>query len=262
MPGSRLSATVAGRGEPLLLVHGIGSSRKVWQPLLPALAERYAVHAVDLPGFGSSPLGDVEPSVDGYADVLDGYCRRLGLIRPRVAGHSLGGAVALELGRRGSAGSVVAVAPVGFWGASGVTWCQAALRGVHALAPRVRPVLPALVRCAAGRWLAGGLFYGAPGRTPPAAVVADADAFRAGAAFPAACASFGDYVFGDPGALTDIPVTVVWGTRDALLPWRTQAARARQALPWARHVRLAGCGHLPFADDPVSCLLVLSDGWS
>ena len=56
--------------------------------------------------------------------------------------------------------------------------------------------------------------------------------------------------------MPDVPVTIAWGDRDLVLPYR-QAARARRVLPHARHVRLAGCGHLPFADDPETCARLL-----
>ncbi|MGZ6790494.1 MAG: alpha/beta fold hydrolase, partial [Mycobacteriaceae bacterium] len=55
------------------------------------------------------------------------------------------------------------------------------------------------------------------------------------------------------GGLSGIPVTIAWGTRDAILPPRRQAEIARAALPLARHASLRGCGHLPFSDDPSLC---------
>jgi pimeloyl-ACP methyl ester carboxylesterase len=63
------------------------------------------------------------------------------------------------------------------------------------------------------------------------------------------------------GALSRIPVTVAWGTRDRILIHRTQSARARAVMPYVRHVDLPGCGHLPFNDDPELCAqLVLESG--
>jgi pimeloyl-ACP methyl ester carboxylesterase len=54
-------------------------------------------------------------------------------------------------------------------------------------------------------------------------------------------------------------VTIAWGTRDRLLIPR-QAERARRMLPWARHVPLRGCGHLPFHDDPAAVARVILAG--
>src|SRR4051794_17476706 len=105
-----------GNGSPLVLVHGLGSQWQVWLPVLEYLAAEHEVVAVDLPGFGESPTlpADDRPTVERLAAVVADFTAGLGLTRPHVAGSSLGGAVALELGRRGAAASVTALAPIGF----------------------------------------------------------------------------------------------------------------------------------------------------
>lgn len=243
-----------------MLLHGIGSRGVAWDPVLADLSTTRDVLVVDLPGFGQSPRGAVHPTVDGHADHVAGLCDDLGWERPPLAGSSLGAAVALELGRRGRARSVVAFSPIGFWGASGVAWCQSVLRLMHTVGPAVRPLLPALVAAPAGRAALFSLFYGQAARVPADTLIADSDAFAAGPAFDAACDAFADHVFTGRGDLNIIPVTVAWGTRDMLLP-RSQAARARRALPRAQHVTLPRCGHVPFADDPVACLMLLQHQW-
>jgi pimeloyl-ACP methyl ester carboxylesterase len=250
-----------GAGEPTVLLHGIGSRGEAWEPVLDGLAARRDVVVLDLPGFGRSPLGTTRPTVAGYADHVQRVCATLGLDRPHVAGSSLGGAVALELGRRGAARSVVAFAPVGFWGLPGVTWCQGTLRAMRTAASFARPALPLLVRSAAARSALFSLFYAAPQRVPPAVLVADSDAFSTCEGFDRTLGAFVDHVFTDPGRLPELPVTVVWGARDRLLPAATQARRARLALPSADHVVLPGCGHVPFPDDPVACLMLLLHEW-
>ena len=77
-------------------------------------------------------------------------------------------------------------------------------------------------------------------------------------AFEPALAAFGPYRFAAGDELR-VPVTIAWGTRDALLIPR-QAARARRLLPSARHVTLQGCGHVPFHDDPEAVAAVLLAG--
>lgn len=54
-------------------------------------------------------------------------------------------------------------------------------------------------------------------------------------------------------------MTIAWGTRDALLIPR-QATRARRLLPWAQHVALRGCGHVPCHDDPEAVATALLAG--
>lgn len=106
-----------GSGEPLLLLHGIGHHLRAWDPVARILAAEREVIAVDLPGFGTSPaLPDGVPyDLGTVGPVYEAFCAELGLDRPHVAGNSLGGMHALELGRAGLARSVTALSPAGFW---------------------------------------------------------------------------------------------------------------------------------------------------
>lgn len=252
-----------GSGPPLVLLHGIGSRWQVWGPVLDAVAGHREVIAVDLPGFGASPPDAGPATVSGLADRVTGFMTALGLARPHLGGSSLGGGVALELARRGLAESVVAFAPVGFWGTPGRLWCQAVVRTARDLARALGPAVPRLVANRAGRAALCGVFYARPGRLDPADCVADAAALGGAAGFDAAWTGLADRkMFGtrstrDLGHLAATPLTIAWGTRDAVLPYRTQARRARAMLPGARHVALRGCGHLPFSDDPEACARLL-----
>src|SRR4029079_5392389 len=58
----------AGSGPPLLLIHGLGSCKEVWKPVVPLLAREREVVTLDLPGFGASPSG--ARTVDGLADAV------------------------------------------------------------------------------------------------------------------------------------------------------------------------------------------------
>ncbi len=98
----------SGSGAPLVLVHGLGHNRGAWDPVRDALADERDVVAVDMPGFGeSAPLPDgTRATVEAIADAVAATVAELGIENPHVAGNSLGGAVALELGppRRGALG--------------------------------------------------------------------------------------------------------------------------------------------------------------
>jgi pimeloyl-ACP methyl ester carboxylesterase len=198
-----------GSGPPLVLLHGIGSRRAVWDPVVPALARERRVIAVDIPGFGDSPPNGTAPTAGGFAACLDDWFAEQGLGRPHVAGNSMGGAIAL-----------------------------------------------ALAQSAAGRATLCAQTFGRPWRLSPAEAVATIDAFVAAPSFDAAMAAFADYTFRGADDARGTPVTVAWGTRDALLLPR-QARRAERMMPWARHVALPGCGHVPFHDDPEGVVAVI-----
>ena len=253
-----------GSGDPIVLVHGIGSRWQSFEPVLDALAEHHEVIGIDLPGFGASPLIDrVQPGPLGYAGWLAGWLTAHDVVRPHLVGSSMGGAVALELGRLRVAASVTAFSPVGFWGTAGLRWTQGLLTGLRFAARTSAPVLNRAVEHPVGRAALLSNMFGHPTRVPPEVARGDLAGLAGSAGFAAACKDFGSYFLrpgDDPGALVDIPVTIGWGTRDVVLVHRSQSARARQVLPFARHVDLAGCGHLPFYDDPPACArLVLED---
>jgi pimeloyl-ACP methyl ester carboxylesterase len=250
---------VHGDGSPLVLLHGTGSRRGVWDPVVERVARERRTFAVDLPGFGDSPAEDFEPGPHEYAARLARWFAEQGLERPHVAGNSMGGGIALELARAGRVASATAISPVGFWTAREVRYGQTSIRASRAVAARIRPMLPALAGSAVGRSMLLAQMRARPWRLPADEVIADVEAFVDAPWVDRALEAFGGYRFDNGDQLRGVPVTIAWGTRDWLLIPR-QAARARRMLPWARHVTLRGCGHLPFHDDPAAVAAVLLDG--
>jgi pimeloyl-ACP methyl ester carboxylesterase len=251
-----------GSGEPLVLVHGLGSRRQAWKPVMDLAAQARDVIAVDLPGFGESPpdRSGTELRVGDHADRVQEFFADLGLDRPHVAGSSLGGAIALELGRRQAVRSVTAFSPVGFWGAPGEAWCRWALRAGWE-SGRLRPAStsPRLV-IASSRPFLFIYAFGRPWNAPDEEILETVESGLGAPGFRDALDYGLDYRFGDPQALDGLPVTVAWGRRDVLMPPLVQARRARRMLPRARHLSLPHCGHVPFYDNPELCTRVLLEG--
>lgn len=234
-----------GSGPPLVLLHGMGHRWQAWTPVLDRLAAVHEVYAVDLPGFGASPLSERRPA--RMAEVVEEISRffdALGLDRPHVAGNSFGGAIALELAAAGRAASATALAPAGFWRPWERRWAVGVLR-VHRLGSRV-PGLGGALRVPPMRFVSFGMIVARPGQLSAQAARADALALRTGAGFTPVARAARTYSFAKE---ISVPVTVAWGTRDRILLPR-QAMRARAVLPAARHVWLPGCGHVPMSDDP------------
>jgi pimeloyl-ACP methyl ester carboxylesterase len=248
-----------GTGEPLLLLHGIGHRRQAWDPVTHLLAAEREVIAVDLPGFGDSPAlpEGVAYNLPAVVPALAALCEALGIDRPHVAGNSLGGLLALALGREQLVRSVTALSPAGFWNEAERRYAFGVLRGMRAGARLLPlPAVEQLSRTTWGRAALTGTVYARPGRRSPQAVVAETRGLREATGFHATLAAGRAVLFTDdvPG----IPVTIAWGTRDRLLV-RRQGVRAKYAIPGARLVRLPGCGHVPMNDDPALVARVILD---
>jgi pimeloyl-ACP methyl ester carboxylesterase len=101
--GVRIESMVAGTGTPVVLIHGLGASKVSFFPTLDGLADRFEVHAIDLPGFGRSakplPTGR-RYSMPWFADVVNGYLRERGLRDAHLVGNSMGGRISVEVALR------------------------------------------------------------------------------------------------------------------------------------------------------------------
>lgn len=97
--GQRVYVEQAGRGEPILMVHGFGSSSYSWREVMPELASRYRVAALDLSGFGWTERPDSLDSYtrEGQVALIVGVMDALGLDNAHIVGHSYGGALTMAL---------------------------------------------------------------------------------------------------------------------------------------------------------------------
>jgi pimeloyl-ACP methyl ester carboxylesterase len=243
-----------GSGPPLVLLHPLGADRRVWDPVLDRLARERDVIAVDLPGFGqSAPLalrGGQAPTPQRLAEAVRAFAEtELGLEDWHVAGNSLGGWVALELGREGAVASVTAIAPAGLW-----TRPLAPKPSVARRAARVAaPVVGLAARSTALRRLILAGSVGHPDRVPPAAAARLVRAYAHGPGFPAVNAAMRAGHFTELAAI-EVPVTLAWPALDRIV------ARPRALPPQIRNVTLTDCGHIPTWDDPEAVATVLLEG--
>jgi pimeloyl-ACP methyl ester carboxylesterase len=240
-----------------VLLHGIGHTRRAWDPVVELLAAERELILVDLPGHGASPLpAPVSPlGVEELTDLVGRFIVELGLDRPAVAGNSLGGALALELSRRGIARSATALAPIGFWSRPALRYTIASLRTARAVIPLLLPLLPRLVQAAPVRAALLAQYFAHPARLSPSEAERTITDFADAPGLAAILPYSRRYRFQRGDDLTG-PVTIAWGDRDRLLVGR-QPQRARELLPLAQHVVLRGCGHVPMPDDPPSVASVL-----
>ena len=91
----------AGSGYPLLILHGWGVDAASFAPVAEYLSKGFAVYAPDFPGFGASPAPTEIWGVAQYAELIEGFCKKLEIDKPIIIGHSFGGRVAIILGAKG-----------------------------------------------------------------------------------------------------------------------------------------------------------------
>ncbi|MFH8758390.1 alpha/beta fold hydrolase [Streptomyces atroolivaceus] len=248
-----------GTGEPLVLLHGIGHHRQAWDPVLRILAAERDVIAVDLPGFGASPaLPDgLAYDLRTMVPVLGSFFDTLGVVRPHVVGNSLGGLLALELGREKLVRTVTALSPAGFWTRSERRYAFGVLRAMRGAALSMPvPMIERLAKSSTGRTALTSTIYARPGRRSPASVVSETVALREATGFRQTLEAGLTVTFTDD--VPDVPVSIAWGSKDRLL-LRRQGVRAKHVIPGARLVRLPRCGHVPMNDDPAAVARVILD---
>lgn len=245
----------AGSGEPLVLLHGFLGSWPHWRPVLGELAARHEVVAPTLAGHDGGPPFPISTplTLAAGADSLERHLDELGVGTAHIAGNSMGGALALELAKRGRARSVVALAPAGGWTdgdgearrLAGLFARQ--LRLTRLIEPRLRTVMhrPSVRRGAFREVMRHGELV-APAdavdlaRATLACTVAD----RA----IAALLSDRGFALGDLDRIA-CPVLLASPQFDRILPVAEHAPRYRREIPGVEWRMLPGCGHVPMWDD-------------
>lgn len=238
----------SGSGEPMVLLHGLGSGLRIWDPVLRWLTTSFDVIAVDLPGHGDSPVSHDGVDPAGFARVLANFMDELGIATAHLVGNSLGGWTALELAKLGRARSVVCLSPAGLWHDRTPGYDVVLFRVTRWLARTLLPVAPALLAMPIGRMLVFSHMMGRPWRLPAKAALEATRTFVHAPGFERTFRATLDESFTD-GQQISAPVTVAWGGRDRVLPPRL--ARFHDQLPpQTRWLTLPGCGHVPTYDDP------------
>lgn len=244
----------AGSGEPLLLLHGFTGTWRHWRPLLDGLAANHEVIAPTLAGHDGGPAfpSDLPMSFASLGDLLESHLDELGVDTAHVVGNSLGGALALELAKRGRARSVVALAPAGGWSDGD----GEALRIARFFARQIRGaraterLTATIMKRPRSRRLALRDIMRHGHRVSPADGVDLAyTSTRCSVSAPAIAALRAD----DGLALGDLdrircPVLLVASQFDRVLPADRHTPRFLREIPGVESRTLTDCGHLPMWD--------------
>ena len=262
--GHPVSYRLAGSGPVLVLIHGITSSSRTWEKVLPALAEHHTVLAPDLLGHGESakPRGDY--SLGAYASGVRDLMVALGLTPATVVGHSLGGGIAMQLAYQfpERIERLALVSSGGLGREVNLILRAATLPGSEYVLPLLcAPVLRDAVRTLGRAAGVVGLKPGADlqGILEGFGSLAAVDARRA---FLQTARSIMD-VTGQRVSAQDrlylaagMPTLIVWGENDPMIPVAHGRA-AHAEMPGSRLEVFPDAGHFPFNDDPVRFAAVL-----
>jgi pimeloyl-ACP methyl ester carboxylesterase len=248
--GLRLAYRELGAGPPVLLLHGWPTSSFLWRDVLRPIARHHRVIAPDLPGFGASdkPAGGRYDFPD-FERAIDGLLDRLGIDRVAVAGHDLGGPIAVHWALARPA-RVTAIALL-----NTLLYPEFAPEILEFVTTLIRPEsrdratspegLTEIMRLGMATTVSDDVLAGvlAPFET------ADARLALARAGIGLAPAGFTDIAAGL--STVDVPVRVVYGEQDRVLPDVAETfARLRRDLPAAEVTALPHCGHFVQEDDP------------
>ena len=256
---TKLSTLIAGDGgEQVICLHGLGSSKTSFFETVAALTPEHTVHALDLPGFGSSEKPARAPyDAPWFAAKVRAYMDAMAIDSAHVVGNSMGGRIAIELalGDPERVETLSLLAPA------------VAFRRRRELVPLVRMLRPELAaiphplrqeRVREYFWS----MFARPERLDPAAAEIAADEFcrtyRSRSAriafFAAARNIYLDQPHGERGFWTRLaalqpPALFVWGDSDRLVP-AAFSRHVAEAVPGARQITLAECGHVPQVELP------------
>jgi pimeloyl-ACP methyl ester carboxylesterase len=97
LDGATVNYVELGEGEPLVFIHGLSGCWQNWLENIPYFARDRRVIAVDLPGFGASPMPTRKISINGYAAVVDQLLDQLDVGQASIVGNSMGGFIGAEL---------------------------------------------------------------------------------------------------------------------------------------------------------------------
>ncbi|MGH7692955.1 MAG: alpha/beta fold hydrolase [Candidatus Dormibacteria bacterium] len=225
-----------GADPPVVLLHGWGADAASFTGLLRLARTPRRLLALDLPGFGESPLGEADWATSSYAALVSDLLRQRGWEGVSVLGHSYGGGVALRLAAESGAlvDRILLCAPSGV--RSGHPQPMSLrVRAFRTLRRTAELALPGPWSQPAVEWLRqrmGSADYRAAGRLRPILVRAVQEDLSPVAEQVA------------------IPTLIIWGVLDLELPLEPHGRRLHQLIRTSELVEFPASGHFPFVDEP------------
>ena len=242
-----------GEGSPVVFVHGLGGCWENWLENIPHFARSHRAVALDLPGFGDSPLPPWEVTISNYGKLVDEFCRRLNLHQCVLVGNSMGGFISAEvaIAEPDWIERLVLVSAAGISSASVRREpTEAVARVLEAMGPlstRTRDI--ALRRPRLRNALYRNVFY-APNELRAELLWEFSNGAAGVPGFMPALTALLGYDHVDRLERVRVPTLIVWGRNDHVIP-AADAPEFERHLSDSRLVVFGRCGHVPMAERPV-----------
>ncbi len=254
--GEPLNVIEMGEGPAIVFVHGLSGSWSNWLEQMPVLAASHRVIAMDLPGFGASPMPREPITISAYARLLEDLLDTLGVSAATLVGNSMGGFVSAELAIAypQRVERLVVVSPAGV-----STYRHRDVERIEPYLRRVAPILATYTGWTATRsdWVARrpglrnltlGLVTRHPSRLPaPLAAELMRGAGKPG--FMHALRANIDYPLRERLPEIACPTLIVWGDEDKVIPVK-DASVFEELIPHSRKVIFEDTGHMAMVERP------------
>jgi pimeloyl-ACP methyl ester carboxylesterase len=252
LPGADVAYVEIGEGEPIVFVHGISGSWQNWLENLPHFARQHRAIALDLPGFGASPMPSWPIDMPAYGRLLHDFCEKIGVQRATLVGNSMGGLVAAEaaLSAPGRFDRLVLVSAAGFIN----TWLphQRGKATSHAWNTFGRPFGSAarfFVSRRRGRWLMFRFAIRYPSRLRKELLWEQMASGLPAPGFADALDAVIEYDARDRLEELEVPTMIVWGMEDWVIP-SVAALSYHRRIPHSRLEIFERTGHVPQLERP------------
>jgi pimeloyl-ACP methyl ester carboxylesterase len=253
LPGARVNYVEIGEGRPILFVHGLSGCWQNWLENLPHFGRSYRAIALDLPGFGDSPMPSWRIDVPAYGRLLHDFCEKLRIDRcAALVGNSMGGFVATEavIDQPRRFERLVLVS------AAGITAARARREPAAVaarLAPMIGPVLARFNRSAMvrprARYMAFRGTFRYPNRLHPQLLWEQVEPAMRSPGFGDALRALVGYDTRERLEEIEIPTLVLWGFDDRIVPVQS-ALSYRRRIATSRLEIFERTGHLPQLERP------------
>jgi len=262
LPGAEVNYAEIGEGEPILFVHGLGGCWRNWLENLPHFGRTHRAIALDLPGFGDSPMPSWPIDMPSYGRLIHDFCEKLGIDRvAALVGNSMGGFVSTEavIERPSRFEKLVLVS------AAGISFAEAQGRRIDASVSLFEAAMAFLagprrvwLNRARGREFAFGRVFRYPNRVRPELLREQMEPGIRAPGFADAIRAIGGYDTRDRLPEIDIPTLVVWGLNDRVVPVEA-AIGYHRLISESRLELFERTGHVPQMERPARFNQLLDD---